>query len=167
MNRANAVAAIWISAVLLAVHAAAGAGAETWVIRNARVHTMSGSGTIGRGTVVVTDGRIAEVGSSVNVPAGARIIEAGGLELYPGMIDAWGNIGLTEIGAVDVTNDYAEQGNYKPQLLAFSAINAASEHFPIARVNGITAGLSAPAGGTVAHRHPARTGKLSAADKHR
>ncbi len=86
----------------------------------------------------------------MNVPAGARIIEAGGLELYPGMIDAWGNIGLTEIGAVDVTNDYVEQGNYKPQLLAFSAINAASEHFPIARVNGITAGLSAPAGGTVA-----------------
>ncbi len=141
---------ISFAALLLAVAAGRAADGGTWVIRNARVHTMAAAGTLERGGVVMRDGKIVEVGRAVKVPAGARVIDAGGLEIYPGMVNAWSNIGLTEVGAVDVTNDYSEQGNYKPQLLAFSAINAASEHFPVARVNGITASLSAPAGGVVA-----------------
>jgi imidazolonepropionase-like amidohydrolase len=134
--------------VLFAV--AGGAQTPSWVIRNARVHTLSKAGTLERASIVVQDGKIAAVGTAVRAPAGAQVIEGTGLEVYPGMVNAWSNIGLTEISAVDVTNDYNEQGNYKPQLLAFSAINAASDHIPVARVNGVTSSLSAPAGGVIA-----------------
>src|SRR5437867_4131805 len=63
------------------------------------------------------------------------------------MINAWGNLGLTEIGSVPATVDSSEMGDYNPHLLAFSAIHPASEHIPVARVNGITANLTAPSGG--------------------
>ena len=120
------------------------------MIRNARVHTLSHAGTVERGSVVVENGKITAVGASVKMPAGARIIEGRGLDVYPGMVNAWSNVGLTEIPAVDVTNDAAEQGQYKPQLMAFSAIHPASEHIPVARVNGITSCLSVPEGGVIA-----------------
>jgi imidazolonepropionase-like amidohydrolase len=122
---------------------------QTYVIRNARINTMSSAGILERGSVVVADGKIADVGLSVKAPAGARIINGQGLEVYPGMINAWGNVGLTEIGSVSATNDTNEIGDFKPHLLAFSAFNPASEHIPVARVNGITTSLSAPAGGVI------------------
>jgi imidazolonepropionase-like amidohydrolase len=126
------------------------AGKPAYVIRNARVHTVSSAGTLERASVVIENGKIIGVGTTVKVPAGARIIEGKGLEVYPGMVNAWSNVGLTEIPAVEVTNDAAEQGQYKPQLLAFSAIHPESEHIPVARVNGITSCLSAPEGGIIA-----------------
>ena len=141
----------WSSLIILTlVLTLAAAGKPAYVIRNARIHTLSPAGTLERGSVVVENGKIIAVGTSVKVPAGARIVEGKGLEVYPGMVNAWSKVGLTEIPAVEVTNDAAEQGQYKPQLLAFSAIHPESEHIPVARVNGITSCLSAPEGGIIA-----------------
>jgi imidazolonepropionase-like amidohydrolase len=126
------------------------AGKPVCVIRNARVHTLSSAGTLEHASVVMENGKIVAIGSSVRVPPGARVIEGRRLEVYPGMVNAWSNVGLTEIPAVEVTNDAAEQGQYKPQLLAFSAIHPESEHIPVARVNGITSCLSVPEGGIIA-----------------
>ncbi|PYU88649.1 MAG: amidohydrolase [Acidobacteria bacterium] len=123
------------------------AGSPTYAIRDAQVHTLASSGTLPRATVVIADGKIAAVGSNVKIPAGAQIINGQGLEVYPGMINAWSNIGLTEIGSVPATNDASEIGDYNPHLLAFTAIHPDSEHIPVARANGITASLSVPAGG--------------------
>ena len=69
----------------------------TFAIRNARIVTVSGA-EIENGTVVVRDGKIAAVGTTVAVPAGAQNIEARGLSVYPGMIDAGTSMGLVEIG---------------------------------------------------------------------
>ena len=38
------------------------------------------------GTIVIADGRIQAVGSNVTVPAGAEVIDATGLSVYPGMM---------------------------------------------------------------------------------
>ena len=142
---------VFAIALLLAAVLSLGASQNTaYVIRNARVYTLSASGTLERASVVVIDGKIAEVGTSVKAPAGAQIINGQGLEVYPGMVNAWSNIGLTEIGSVPATNDANEMGDFKPQLLAFSAVHPASEHIPVARVNGITTSLSAPSGGIIA-----------------
>ncbi|PYV36196.1 MAG: hypothetical protein DMG09_18145, partial [Acidobacteria bacterium] len=84
------------------------AGSPTYAIRDAQVHTLASSGTLPRATVVIADGKIAAVGSNVKIPAGAQIINGQGLEVYPGMINAWSNIGLTEIGSVPATNDASE-----------------------------------------------------------
>src|SRR5689334_15873529 len=71
--------------------------AGTFVITNARVVTVSGA-VIENGSVLISNGKIAAVGSSVTAPAGAERIEGKGLTVYPGMIDADTNLGLAEIG---------------------------------------------------------------------
>src|SRR2546427_9655455 len=58
-----------------------------YVIRNARIVTVSGP-EIENGSVVIRDGKIEGVGTSVNVPRGAQEIDARGLSGYPCMIDA-------------------------------------------------------------------------------
>ena len=64
--------------------------ADTIVIQNATVMTVT-KGTL-KGSVVVKDGKIAEVGEKVMVPAGATIIDAGGQYLIPGIIDCHSHI---------------------------------------------------------------------------
>ena len=59
------------------------------------VLTMAGE-TIENGTVVVRDGRIAEVGSGVRPPGGAHVIDAGGAYVTPGIFDAHSHISTAE-----------------------------------------------------------------------
>jgi len=64
-------------------------GAETGgalVFRNARV--FDGARVLPRATVLVRDGRIAAVGPEVQAPEGARVIDARGKTLLPGLIDS-------------------------------------------------------------------------------
>ena len=77
-----------IPVCLMALAAAAWAEAPTAVaLRDARVVTVSGA-TLERGTVLLRDGLIEAVGESVNLPPDAWVIEAKGLTVYPGLIDA-------------------------------------------------------------------------------
>ena len=121
---------------------------DRYAIRDARVVTVSGQ-ALDRGTVLIENGLIAEVGVQVPIPSGARVISGQGLTVYPGLFDADTRLGLTEVGAVAVTNDYSEMGDYTPHLLSFSAFHVESEHLPVARVEGITHALTVPAGGTI------------------
>lgn len=119
-----------------------------FAIRNARIVTVSGA-TIARGTVVFSDGTIQAVGEHVSIPSRTKIIDGKGLTVYPGLFDANTDTGLTEIGAVPVTNDNSEMGEFMPHLLAFSALHVESEHIPVARVDGITEVLTRPSGGVI------------------
>lgn len=124
------------------------AAAQTYAIQGGTIHTLAGNTFVG--TVVIRDGRIVEVGPNVQAPAGAEIVDATGQHVYPGMFDAVSQLGLTEIGAVDMTNDSQEQGDFKPHLQAATAIHPSTEHIPVARANGITHTMSAPQGGIIA-----------------
>ncbi|MPY89758.1 MAG: amidohydrolase family protein [Luteitalea sp.] len=115
----------------------------TYAIQGARIVTLAGR-PIERGTVVISDGRIAAVGADAPIPTGAEVIEAEGLQVYPGLFDAISSLGLTEIGAVAATNDETELGDFNPQLLAAQAVHPASEHIPVARASGLTHALSVP-----------------------
>lgn len=122
----------------------AGVGqAQTLAIRGGTIHTLAGP-DIANGTVVMQNGKITAVGTNVQVPAGATVIDASGKHVYPGMFDAITRLGLTEIGAVDVTNDYQELGTFDPQLYGMTAVHPASELIPVARANGITHAAAAP-----------------------
>lgn len=118
------------------------------LVRGATVHTVSGSDIAG-GSVLVVDGKIAEVGVKVAAPKGARIVDARGLHLYPGLIDSGSAMGLAEVSSVRETVDTTEIGDFNPQLRAIVAINPASEHIPVTRANGITAVISTPEGGVL------------------
>ena len=119
------------------------------LLRGATVHPVSGP-EIADGSVLVRDGKIAEVGARIAVPKGAHVIELKGLHIYPGMIDSATEIGLTEIEAVREMSDISEIGLFKPQLRAATAVNPASEHIPVTRANGITSVITSPGGGIVA-----------------
>ena len=56
-------------------------------IRGGQIHTIS-SGIIEDGVVLIQDGKIVDVGKNVQIPSGIDVIEAKGLIVTPGMIDA-------------------------------------------------------------------------------
>jgi imidazolonepropionase-like amidohydrolase len=142
-------AGVALLTMLLAVASLRAAGPETVLLRGATVHPVSGP-DIADGSVLVRDGKIAEVGARIAAPRGARVIELKGLHIYPGMIDSDTEIGLTEIEAVREMSDIADIGLFKPQLRAATAVNPASEHIPVTRANGITSVITSPGGGIVA-----------------
>ncbi len=74
-----------------ALFAAAFVHAEVTVIKNATIMSESSKGTF-KGSILVRDGKIAEVGENVMVPQGATIIDAQGQWVTPGIIDAHSHI---------------------------------------------------------------------------
>src|SRR6185295_8742722 len=123
-------------------------GPETYAIRNARIVPVKGA-VIESGTVVVSNGKITAVGSNVSVPAGAKIINASGLSVYPGMIDSGTTLGLSEISSVAGTMDTSETGENNANIHVDVAILPDSSHVGVTRVNGITTVLTAPRGGQI------------------
>jgi len=139
----------FLLAPFLADEGQAQSRSQTLAITNGRIITVSGP-VIPRGTVVVRDGKIAAVGANVSVPSGARVIDARGANVYPGLIDPLTTLGLTEIPTVAGSVDTSEIGTYTPAVDTSWAVHPHSEIIPTVRVNGITTVLAAPRGGTIA-----------------
>ncbi len=116
------------------------------LIKNVTVHPITGAEIPG-GSVLVIDGKIAEVGAKVSAKAGARVVDGHGLHLYPGMINAATNVGLSEISSVRDTVDLDEIGLFNPELRAEVAFNPSSEHVEVTRASGITSVISLPGTG--------------------
>jgi imidazolonepropionase-like amidohydrolase len=119
------------------------AAPSSYAIKGGKVFTLAGP-AIENGTVLIRDGKIAAVGAGIAIPADAQVIDATGLEVYPGMFDPITQIGLNEVSAVSATVDLNELGDYNPELVAATAVNPASAHIPITRANGITEVIAAP-----------------------
>ncbi|MBZ5513106.1 MAG: amidohydrolase family protein [Acidobacteriia bacterium] len=105
-------------------------------------------GTIENGVIVIENGKITAVGPSAStpIPANARVVDATGMTVYPGLIDSESHLGLTEISAVPSTNDLVETSDeIMPHMHVADAFHAESELIPTARVNGITNAIVAPA----------------------
>lgn len=120
--------------------------AQTIAITGGTVYPVSGP-KIENATVLIRDGRIAAVGTNVAIPAGATRIDAAGKWITPGLIDGGGQMGLTEINAVQGTND----GGVRDSAVAASfnvseGLNPASMLIPVTRIEGITTTLAAPSG---------------------
>ncbi|PYS90570.1 MAG: amidohydrolase [Acidobacteria bacterium] len=123
--------------------------AGTFAIINARIVTVSGA-VIENGNVIIQNGKIAAVGAGASVPSGAEKIDGKGLTVFPGMIDAGTNLGLTEIGqGLNASVDTAEVGNINANAKAFTGVNPHSAHVNVTRVNGITTVVSSPTGGLI------------------
>jgi len=117
-------------------------------LRGATIHTVT-NGVIQNGTIVLNGGKIVAVGANVTIPAGAKVVDVTGKHIYPGLIDAYSTVGISEIGAVDVSNDVNEIGDFNPNVRADVAVNAESRHIGTTRSAGVLVAFSTPGGGLI------------------
>ena len=113
-----------------------------------RVVTVAGP-IIEGATVLIRNGRIAAVGTDLDVPNTAEVIDARGLVVTPGIINAGTTLGISEIGAVSATQDVRELQEVNASVKAAVAVHPHSEMLPVTRANGVTTAITAPAGGLI------------------
>jgi imidazolonepropionase-like amidohydrolase len=121
---------------------------ETIALVGGTVHPVS-SPDIPKGTVLITDGKIAAVGANVPMPAGAKVVDVSGEHVYPTLVPAATNLGLVEISAARATVDTAETGDVNPDARADIAMNFDSELLPVTRSAGVLVAGVTPTGGIV------------------
>jgi imidazolonepropionase-like amidohydrolase len=135
--------------LVLATALCVDAHAQTIAITGGTLYPVSGP-KIENATVLIRDGRIAAVGINVQVPAGAQVVNASGKWVTPGLIDAATQIGLTEIGAVEGTNEGSIKGDEVAAAFnVLEGVNPASQLIPVTRIEGVTTVLSGPGGGLI------------------
>jgi imidazolonepropionase-like amidohydrolase len=135
-----------VAGVLASLAVAQSQPPAAYALTHAKIVTLAGA-AIEDGTVIICEGKIAAVGASVQIPSGAQVIDAKGLQIYPGLFDSITQMGLREIGAVSATVDSSETGNYNPDVVGATAVSPSSEHIPVTRAAGITEVLAVPASG--------------------
>lgn len=118
-------------------------------ITNGRVLTIT-RGTIEGGTVLIEDGKIKDVGKDVPIPAGAEVVDATGLWVMPGLIDAHSHMGIFGEPMVEATVDGNEMTDpVTPHVRAIDAVNPADPAFRDVLPAGITAAWTGPGSGNV------------------
>ncbi len=132
--------------LLLAVPGFAEKAPNGIFIKNAKIHTIT-KGTIENGNLLVVNGKIKAVGSDVKNEGNLPELDAKGMDLYPGFIDASTGYGLMEIWSVPATLDYQEVGDFNPDVKAAWAYKPNSIHTGIGRTTGVTTALVNPSGG--------------------
>jgi amidohydrolase family protein len=128
------------------------ANAQTVLIRGATVHTVGEQGVLNNTDVLVRDGKIAEVGSGLSAPAGATTVDANGRALTPGLFGGLSAIGVEEVSLEPTTADAgvilsapAYEMQWRPEFDVTAAYNPRSVLVPVARVEGLTWTVLAPA----------------------
>lgn len=125
-------------------------------ITNARVETAGPAGSIPNGTLVMDDGRIIAVGASVAIPAGARVIDAKGGVVSPGLVLATSSLAISEIEQVPSTRDDGAGNKIGAAFDPSGGINSDAPNIGLARLNGATRAFLTPVSGRSsngAHAH--------------
>ena len=122
--------------VLLSINVSA----NSILIKSGQINDGLGNSFIG--DILIVDEKITEVGKFLN-SSSAKIIEAKGKPVTPGLISPISNIGVVEINALDVTNDDSPDF-FGPGFSVFNAFNPHSTLIPWNRSNGVTSSISTP-----------------------
>lgn len=127
-----------------------GAQTGTYAISGVEIVTVSGA-TISNGTVVIRDGLIESVGTSIKIPADAKVLDGKGLTVYPGFIDTNSELGIpnapptTQPGAPN-SGQAVSNSNYpeslRPESMTSSKIKPGEQQFAAYRNAGFTTVLT-------------------------
>jgi imidazolonepropionase-like amidohydrolase len=136
------------------VCAARGEGGEPpyFAVKNARIVLVSGP-VIENGTVVIAKGLIQSVGTDVAIPPEAWVIDGRGLTVYPGLIDAGTNLGLTQDddakkrGAGPAASGPEDRPATTPWRVAADELKTDDKRIESWRNAGFTTALTVPDGG--------------------
>ena len=99
--------------------------------------------------ILIRNNRIVAIGAGA-AAGNAKVIDATGKFIYPGMIDANTGIGLQEIGTFQQMNLRSEMGQFNPHMKTLVALNVESEILGVTRMNGVTTVVTSPTGGAIA-----------------
>jgi imidazolonepropionase-like amidohydrolase len=140
---------------------------DAYAIKGGTVVTVTGA-TIQKGTIIIRNGLIEAVGADIPVPGDARVIDATGMTVYPGLIDAYTNIGLVApspdtapggrsgaparptnpalaiAAAATPAQPTPTPAGQSPELMASDQLKVTAETFDPQRSAGVTTALVAP-----------------------
>lgn len=123
--------------------------AETIAFTGAKIWTGGADGRLENATLIIEDGEIAAVGTGVRVPSGAKVINAQGKWLTPGIISPFSRVGIVEVGAEDDTNDTsAGSSKFTAALDASLSFNPNATTIDITRIEGVTRLVVVPQAGS-------------------
>ncbi len=121
------------------------ASAEPIAILHARAWTMTAAAPIEDATILVDAGRIVSVVPAAAAPPGARVIDAGGRTVTPGLVDSATQLGLIEVSSAAATRDQSSEAHgIGAGFDIRSALNPNSALVALARADGVTGALSYP-----------------------
>jgi len=100
--------------------------------------------------VLVVDGVIREIGKDLSVEEGVEIVDATGLQVYPGFVEAHGHLGLDGYGIGFEGQDYNEYTDIvTPHLNAVDGINPMDPSIHMAAKGGVTTVCTGPGSSNV------------------
>lgn len=102
-----------------------------------RIFTMADAGQIADGTVLIQDGKIVAVGTDLEIPAGANVIDVTGMTVTPGLVDLRSKLWLTSGAGSDSGTTAA--------LSAVDGVDAYSSDWKEVARQGITSVYVQPA----------------------
>jgi imidazolonepropionase-like amidohydrolase len=135
---------------------------EAYAIRGGTIVTVTGA-TIPKGTVVIRNGLIEAVGAEVPIPGDARVIDATGMTVYPGLFDSYTSYGTrpAPTPAPRRTDDDPVQAmmarmaapqstvGLLPEVTVLDQLQITETTFDQQRAAGITTALTAPRAGVI------------------
>lgn len=114
------------------------------LIRNGLLHTMCGSYPL-CADLLINDGKIVQISEHIAPSGDMEVLNAEGLQVYPGFIDAHSHIGISEEKAGRQGDDCNEGTNpLTPCMRAIDAINPMDSAFHNAIAAGITGAMVGP-----------------------
>ncbi|MCX0397149.1 amidohydrolase [Clostridium perfringens] len=121
------------------------------LIRNGKIFTCEEGKIYEKGDILIKDGKISRIGEDLSQYIGEEeVIDAKGLLIFPGFIEAHCHLGLHEEGnngAGNGTNEASEP--ITPQMRAIDGINPFDGGFQSAREAGVTTAVIGPGSANV------------------
>lgn len=123
--------------------------AETIAITGATVHTVGPQGTIENAAIIIVDGKFSAVGRDARVPANAKLIDASGKIVTPGLFSPTSELGLVEVGLSAGPLDNLQRGQqFTAGFDVADAYNHRSTLIAVNRIEGITRAAITPSPGS-------------------
>ena len=118
-------------------------------ITNGTIHIGNGQ-VIENGTIEINNGKIVNVSTGAVPTGSAKVVDAKGKQVYPGLILPVTDLGLKEIGSgVRGSNDVFEIGDLNPSVRSIVAYNTDSKFINVLKAQGVLLAGVVPQGGTI------------------
>lgn len=100
--------------------------------------------------ILIDNGKIVKIAENMVIPEGTQVIEAAGLQIYPGFVEAHGHIGLHGYGIGYEGADFNEMNDIAcPQMRGIDGVKAMDPAFAQAVEAGVTCVATGPGSANV------------------